>query len=794
MKHIRLYHNELHKHLRCPFCSKEHSWRQVYRKHVVKCCPDQFTFKPVRSVPLRKLGETQNNQLDEILPCNLNDNESNNNIIEAGKFENFALDLKNNALEHVLSIIANSDITMKRTTDVIKGIKLVTNPISKLIDKKAIGDLDGEKDEIIKAISDPYEHINTEKKLISCLTKKKLYAPPIKFCIEKHLQTTVRKGIHFLKTKPVTGVVMPIKFIFQQILELPGTFQKMHSTMLKLMEQESCYDHFVQGKRWRKIVNENPNKIVLPYHVYHDDFDVGNAQGTKRGIQAIAGINLHFPLFEDYELSKLKFIFPAAFVKKSHTKKFRKSHCFRKLIQDLKEIGENGIEITIEGEKKKVFMILGLVISDNLAQHELLDFTASFSHRQMCRFCRMGKNERMVAVREKPELLRDKEDYLEDTNDPSTGVVANSPFNSIPHFHVYDNFSVDVMHDVLEGAIKIGLTNAIDEFIKKEYFTAQEFCELLDNFDYGEIDSRNRLSASNYKNGTLLLNSKDSLLLIKYFTLIVGHKIPQNDSTLQYVITLEKLVKLCLSMHFDDEKLELLRSTIEKHNTLYQKFTKVVIDSKTNKEIEKNVSLTPKLHLLLHYCYIIIHFGAVAKFWSMRHEGSNRLYKIYANIIACKINLSLSLAKKSAMRFAYFLFCERKGKDPITVCKKKENFILENKLYQNLLILPEDIKVKLQYEYGAVYYKGTEYKTGFFVFFDDTLYKIVEMVTTEIIDKVYLILERYTKIRSSLNFNCYWVVESTGLYKFEDIEQCGRPFNICKLQDGKRAFKINEYL
>ena len=795
MQHLKLYHLQIYNRMECPFCQSAFTWRQNFLRHIKKC-GNQHTSN--RSPPrLEHDDRILNNdfvtfQTPPVQAECVNSDVSPEQPICVSEFTK---DFQNNAVEHLLSITSNTDMTMKRAMEIIKGFKKISNLYSNILQSSLNIQSTIEKRELLEVAGNPYRSIDTEKKFLRYLKKEGLYCLPEHYVIQKSIKTVVRKGIHKFQIKKDTATIMPIEFMLKSFLELPGMFQCMQNKMTELMSSNDKYEHFVQGKRWREIISSDPDKKFLPYHIYHDDFDVGNAQGTKRGKQAIGVINLHLPLLEDYELSKLKFIFPLAFVKKSFTKSFRKSHCFKKLIDRLECIAKTGIEINVEGKKEIVYPILGLIIGDNLAQHELMDLTASFTHTFMCRFCRMDKNERQKAVREKPELFRTEDEYNDDTNNLSSGVVASSPFNSIPYFHVYRNYSVDIMHDILEGAIKIGLQRSIDDFIESGFFTQFDFERLLDNFDYGEIDSRNRLSSSNYKDGKLMLNSKDSLLLIKYFTLLVGHKIPSRNSTLQYVIVLEKLVNLCLSNSFDEEKLEVLRKTIEKHNILYQKFQKIVIDKNTKKEKKVYVNLTPKLHLLLHYCTVIMYSGPVSKIWSMRHEGSNRLYKTYSNVNACKINLSFSLGKKSAMKFAYFLFMQRQGKDSIFKFRNRKllnNF--DEKTYKDSVELPHQLFDSDSYEYISLEYKGTEYKKGYYVYFDDKLHKVIDIVSTNDPEHIYLVLERLEIRRSTPNYNCFFVGDSLEQYSVEKIEICGKPFNIVKIVDGTPVFKINQNL
>ena len=53
----------------------------------------------------------------------------------------------------------------------------------------------------------------------------------------------------------------------------------------------------------------------------------------------------------------------------------------------------------------------------------------------------------------------------------------------------------DVMHDILEGVLKVSLMATLkDVILKKSLFTIKTFNERVDSFDYGPVDSNNKPS------------------------------------------------------------------------------------------------------------------------------------------------------------------------------------------------------------------------------------------------------------------------------------------------------------
>lgn len=84
----------------------------------------------------------------------------------------------------------------------------------------------------------------------------------------------------------------------------------------------------------------------------------------------------------------------------------------------------------------------------------MLGYSKSFSATRFCRFCRKDKSKTCVLATEILSSLRNKINYNADVlikDLKLTGINENSIFYTINSFHVVENFSVDLMHDVFEG-------------------------------------------------------------------------------------------------------------------------------------------------------------------------------------------------------------------------------------------------------------------------------------------------------------------------------------------------------
>ncbi|XP_008183178.1 uncharacterized protein LOC103309465 [Acyrthosiphon pisum] len=323
---------------------------------------------------------------------------------------------------------------------------------------------------------------------------------------------------------------------------------------------------------------------------------------------------------------------------------------FASLINDLIDLQENGITITVNSNIIQVYFVLGLVLGDNLGLNSILGFVSSFSANYCCRICRSHKTSAQKMLLECTESLRSEENYMLDVlqeNVSETGVNELCVFNAIPNYHVIINSVCDFMHDVTEGVARYDMAVII----------------------------------------TQLINDK-------YFTLIVGELVPIETPVWQLYIALRKIVDICCAKTIQSECSHLLDQIVAEHNRLY------LLLSGSN--------LKPKFHMLTHYGRLLIKNGPLILTSCIRFEAKHKILKAFANSIPCRINLGHTLANKIQLQMASrYLTMSGLGPD----LKMSKSFIIAPTVELSSIFLnkiPTELKVYVSW----LDYKGILYQPG----------------------------------------------------------------------------------
>ena len=581
-----------------------------------------------------------------------------------------------------------------------------------------------------------------------------------------------------------------------------------------LNSKNNVIENFVQGKIWRTIVKNHPGKIVLPYNMYNDDVEIASVQGHNTTKNMMSVFTLDFPLLADHKKSKVEFMFPVAFARTSVTKLSKKDECLGFFFDEMNDVGENGIDLLINGEIKRVHFIFGLTLGDNKAIHELTGFSEGFNDEYICRNCIMNKKDRRSAVEENISLLRKPEDYETHVQSKSFGIKRDCNLNNIYSFHVTRNFYHDVFHDVLLTVLKDGIQAVLDKRIQEKKYTVQQLQNCFQKFDYSDIDSEtNKLNSSIFNSkGILRLTGSECLQMIKYFTLVLGHfydsENEQDKEVVQYVNSLEEFVSLCLAESFTPEKLEKLKSATKKHHTIYMRIFKIkkyIKNADGHKEEQIiSVYLKPKHHHALHYLLTILNSGPLKKMWTMRLESHLReVIKIMKTSLT-RVNPALTLCKKYALKLALFISQHKDGLFPIIERGVQQLFDYDNMVYRNFIRSSDILNVteKNMLKFNSVVFKGTTYKSNgnYFVVQKEIdtfkLYKIVDIIGEENeTDEIFLVLEKHLIDYFDDHLNAHVVNEQkTNSYYIIDIKKCGKPLNLITVNNNRKVIKFNKHL
>lgn len=202
---------------------------------------------------------------------------------------------------------------------------------------------------------------------------------------------------------------------------------------LEETDNDNYIKNFVQGNLWKsKKANFQSEDIVLPYFLYNDDFEPNNALGAHAGTDKLSAFYYNFPTVPK-SLTALDSIFVAMIFKSSYVS-YGYDRCLYYLIDVIKKLETQGIEIVTNNVSRKVYFVLGLVLGDNLGLNSILGFSKSFSANYFCRLCKTPKCDTHFDLYEDVKLLRNLESYEEDLRLSSlstTGIHENSLFNMV---------------------------------------------------------------------------------------------------------------------------------------------------------------------------------------------------------------------------------------------------------------------------------------------------------------------------------------------------------------------------
>uniref|UniRef100_A0ABD2X610 S1 motif domain-containing protein n=1 Tax=Trichogramma kaykai TaxID=54128 RepID=A0ABD2X610_9HYME len=320
------------------------------------------------------------------------------------------------------------------------------------------------------------------------------------------------------------------------------------------------------------------------------------------------------------------------------------------------------------------------------------------------------------------------------------GIKEECVFNRVNNFHVIDNYSFDMMHDILEGVCSYTLHAVFNHYIFDEkVFSLKTLNERIKNFDCnGQQCNRpppittNRLKTQ----PTLKMSAAETLFVVRYIQLMIGDLIDKKDEHWTLLKLLRQIVDIVTSDRIVKETPLLLVDYVQDFNKLYVKLFQ---------------ELKPKFHFLLHYGRLLTDYGPCVHYSTMRFESRHRPIKSISFSSNCKKNLLHSITVKQKLRLLEVI----------------HNTQLET---TNLSDLDND-KNSFQSNLNDIVINGRKYQIGSFIAVDITksevtIGKIEQIVTVN--GKTYFSLQMYEQMAFSSHYHAY--IED--LFPGEFIDGC----------------------
>lgn len=305
------------------------------------------------------------------------------------------------------------------------------------------------------------------------------------------------------------------------------------------------------------------------------------------------------------------------------------------ILNDFKEI-EKGIQLF---DGTKVYVTIATLIGDNLAIHQCCGLKLSFTSTHPCRYCNSSLEEVRSWTREDVNVLRNSLEYdhqvtlIENAVEPNKlvlstafGINERCVLNQLCGFHVTTSTPPDLAHDDLLGHGIVTTKNFLKEIcLIRELITLKDLNERIQNFDYGYSEKCSKPSLIKEVHLTdlrhkLKQNSAQMWQLLGMMPVILVDAIPQIEG-LRHFKHFIKMLEI-INIFFSDE------IYVRSLNYLSSCITEYLEDFKS---IYK-VALTPKQHFLTHRPRLIMEFGPLIQYSSLRPESKHQWFKRYLNV------------------------------------------------------------------------------------------------------------------------------------------------------------------
>lgn len=456
-------------------------------------------------------------------------------------------------------------------------------------------------------------------------------------------------------------------------------FERRHLCEAGIYRDYCCGSYFQQNQFFK----DNPNALIL--QLYTDDFEPCDALKSKAGKHKVCAFYMIIRNMPKKLQSKIKNIHLVALSDSIDLTNDSASidNIIETIVADLKMIENVGINVDGNTIKGSLFTMS----FDNLGANTCYKFVQSFNANYYCRFCECHRLDCKVSTKENASKLRTIEAYdsmcarISTEDDLSAtetkGIRSYCKLNDLSNFHIFENYTVDAMHDILEGVVPFTLRIVFEHCLGKKMFNLSTLQNMIQYYNYGYLNKRN--IPSKLKMGPLSTNlGQNSTQLYCLITnlpfILYGHK-DELESIWTLVESLLQIIEIVFSEEIAENDLCRLETTIEAHTNFI-----VSVISK---------DLIPKHHHLLHYPRVIRVMGPAVFTSTMRLEAKHQELKSYAQKTNNFINLNKTLAEKHQQ-----LLCLRENLycDEIEPGKITESFEESNEYEEFKSIITDTLK------------------------------------------------------------------------------------------------------
>ncbi|XP_037558443.1 uncharacterized protein LOC119435796 [Dermacentor silvarum] len=378
---------------------------------------------------------------------------------------------------------------------------------------------------------------------------------------------------------------------------------------------DGCYHDYIFCQPFKQS-DENVIRIIL----YQDEFEIVNPLGSSKGHFKLLAVYMTLGNLPLYCRSRVESMQLVMLCRQKDVREFGLQKVLQPLTESLVMLEQKGLPINGVNHHVR----LDFVVGDNLGSHMIGGFTQSFSTSAfICRFCLLTRLEfhekpHLVGERRTPEKYMQSLERLESSNEQSDcGIVNNSPFHVLRHFHVCrSGLPPCIGHDLFEGVVRHDLPLYIRYFVtKKRWFTYEYLNNRISTLKYSTHDLRNKPAKVPSQSDKLGGHAIQNWTLLRLLPLYIGTKVADtNDPTWELVVKLMEVTDLIMAPKITAAQVAYLKILTEDYIV-------------SRSILFPSAKLRPKHHYMLHYSELIQEFGPLCHVWTMRFEGKHQYFK-----------------------------------------------------------------------------------------------------------------------------------------------------------------------
>lgn len=434
---------------------------------------------------------------------------------------------------------------------------------------------------------------------------------------------------------------------------------------------DGSFERFCCGDVYKRNSFFQSNPLAIQLKLFIDDFEPCAALKSRVGKHKTTGIYIQISNMPQKYLSKVDNIYLLALCDASDTKNeyANTNNVIETIVSEINDLQKNGIN-TISGVNLKGTLIYTMF--DNLGGNALFGLSGSFSSTHFCRFCCAENKLCQQMTTENASLVRTVESYnnsLEQAQADNTqrhfeGIKSHCFLNEIKHFHIMENITVDIMHDILEGIIPFTLEEIFNHCVREKIVSDAHLQSLVECFDFGSLHKANNPSKLGMEKKNLGQSASQSYCLMINMPYILFQYKENLLHIWQPMSALLQILQIAISYKITDSDLRRLETLITEYLSSYMECF--------------NKHLKPKQHLLLHYPRVIRMMGPIIFMWVMRMESKHQVLKQIAQSTKNFINLKKTMATKHQEKqfVAEFSYCDE------IIISKKTYSVFHNQIYE----------------------------------------------------------------------------------------------------------------